>query len=245
VTFHEFGAGDGIALAFDPAVPLDHPDRAALKALFASAVTYAAPDVPREPRAGIVVPLAFVLENPRDVGVEVEIALELPPGVVAAAVDDGPTTDDPPIWNLTLWPQSSTGVRFAVELPDGASHHEIRSSIEVDGIAMSDPPDVTLDVAAPVAEHLAAAIMALEETQASGKDRGRLRSALGKLRAAQRLSGDPRQLERQVRLAADAAESLGDIRSADVSVPWTEVDWIVAAWERAWSPRRGKKDRPK
>jgi hypothetical protein len=242
VSFHEFGAGDGILLAFDPAVPSNHPDRDAFEALFAAAVTYAAPDVPREPRAGIVVPLAFVLENPRDMEIDVEIVLELPLGIVAAAVDDGPTTDDPPIWNLTLLPQSSTRVRFATELPDDASHHVIYSTIKVEGIAMSDPPSLILDVAAPVAERLAAAIISLEETQVSGRDRGRLRAALGKLRDAQLLSTGPHRMERQIRLAANAAGFLGDIQGADVSVPRNEVDWIIAAWERAWSSWRWRKD---
>ncbi len=63
-------------------------------------------------------------------------------------------------------------------------------------------------------------------------DPAQLQAAISLLRAAQAMPTDLVGLEGRIRLAAEAADKLGRIQGANVSSQRSEVDRLIAAWER-------------
>jgi hypothetical protein len=233
LTVNSFGQGRDVTMAFDPAVPPQGPARAALQELFARAVLYAVPLHTRLAAAGAVVPLVLELDNPGPTSQPIEVTLDLSSGLRIAAVEDGPASEDPPTWQLTLPPDGHRTLRFHVVLPDQVGTFPIESPVKVNGQAVSDVPRLEFEVTEATGGALGQVIVDLQGRTVSPGDTGHLQSAILLLQTAEGLPTNLLGLEGRIRRAAEAAEKLGRIESADLGGPRGTVDRLIAAWERA------------
>jgi hypothetical protein len=233
LTVNNFGLGRDVTMAFDPAVLASDPARAGLQQLFKRAVLYAAPQQARLAAAGTVIPLAVVLHNAGGTAQTVEVSLSLPSGVRIASVEDGPTSSDPPMWSMSLAAGAQQALRLQLVLPDQPGSYTVESTVKVNGHPIANPPTIVLDVPRNTVDDLAELIAALEALAVAPPERGDLQAAVALLGGAQALPTDLGGLEGRIRLAAEAAEKLGGIHSADLSGPRGDLDRLIAAWERA------------
>jgi hypothetical protein len=229
-----FGRGRTVTIAFDPALEPQDAARAALEALLRRAVLHAAPRAPRLAAAGNVIPLVLTLDNPGGAARTVEVSLSLPAGVRVALLEDAPVSSDPPSWQVEVPPGVQRILHFQVVLPDQAGSYPIDSRIKLDGQALAGPPSLILDVPRSTEDSLAAVIAQLDALDVPPGDRGHVQSAITHLRQAQACTppGLP-GLEARIRLAAEAASSLGRVAGIDVAAARVEIDLMIAAWARA------------
>ena len=105
--------------------------------------------------------------------------------------------------------------------------------MRVDGQALGDPPTVAFEVSRTTEEALGEVIADLWALDVPSGDRGHVRAAIALLQLAQAANAPGfLVLEERIRLSAEAAEKLGKVEGADISAQRTEVDKVVAAWER-------------
>ena len=230
-----FGLGRTVTMSFDPAVDPASPVRPALQALFARSVAYVAPEAPRQPSAGRVLAMAVRVDNSGSTARSVEVTLDLPEDVRLAAADDAPTTTNPVEWDLVLPGGGASVVRFAVALPDSPGLYDVGATVRVDGLAINPVPHATFAVPATSAALLDQAVASLRAVSVSSSEQAYLDTAVTLLALAQALPGTTAiEVEVRIQLAAAAGLALDQIHSADVSMERSQVDLVLAAWERAW-----------
>ena len=228
VLVNQLGEGRSVTLAFDPSTIAGTSGHG----LLAAAVGYVAPQASVPTDAGRVVSLAVALHNPTSVAQTVDVALELPPGIVVAGVDDAPVQVAPPVWQVTVGAGATVPLRFQVVLPDVDGTYEIRATVRAGGVLLAEQPAITVVVPGSVSDTLGEAIATLDVLQVAPGDRGHVRSGLALLRVAQRADDHLLGLEIKIRALAEAGEKLGRVEDVDVAAVRAAAGSVLAAAER-------------